>query len=127
LIWRKPVGPDHPAGDWVFPQVVAEILDTEQGGATASPVVSTSGFLRRPMGNQTMNARDVMGAVAPGDGETAERARALLRQAGENGMHPWRLRGRELLPVVQGGMGVGVSAGGLAGAVASLGGVGTVS
>ena len=29
-----------------------------------------------------MNARDVMGAVAPGDGETAERARALLRQAG---------------------------------------------
>lgn len=74
-----------------------------------------------------MNARDVMGAVAPGDGETAERARALLRQAGENGMRPWRLKGRELLPLVQGGMGVGVSAGGLAGAVAALGGVGTVS
>ncbi|MDZ7910034.1 MAG: nitronate monooxygenase family protein [Gemmobacter sp.] len=74
-----------------------------------------------------MNARDVMGAVAPGDGETATRAEALMRQANEGGMHTWRLKGRELLPVVQGGMGVGVSAGGLAGAVASLGGVGTVS
>ena len=40
---------------------------------------------------------------------------------------PWRLRGRELLPVVQGGMGVGVSAHRLAGAVASLGAMGTIS
>ncbi|MET4576145.1 NAD(P)H-dependent flavin oxidoreductase [Ottowia thiooxydans] len=38
-----------------------------------------------------------------------------------------QLKGRSLLPVVQGGMGVGVSAGGLAGAVARLGGVGTIS
>ncbi len=39
----------------------------------------------------------------------------------------WRLRGRELLPVVQGGMGVGVSAHRLAGSVAALGALGTVS
>jgi nitronate monooxygenase len=37
------------------------------------------------------------------------------------------IRGRRLLPVVQGGMGVGVSAHRLAGAVAALGGVGTIS
>lgn len=39
----------------------------------------------------------------------------------------WRLRGRTLLPVVQGGMGVGVSAHRLAGSVAALGAVGTIS
>ena len=38
-----------------------------------------------------------------------------------------RLAGRELLPIVQGGMGVGVSAHRLAGSVARLGAVGTVS
>ncbi|MDP5239028.1 nitronate monooxygenase family protein [Uliginosibacterium sp. 31-16] len=37
------------------------------------------------------------------------------------------LRGKSLLPVVQGGMGVGVSAHGLAGAVAAEGGVGTIA
>ncbi|WP_231698256.1 NAD(P)H-dependent flavin oxidoreductase [Ottowia caeni] len=37
------------------------------------------------------------------------------------------LKGRPLLPVVQGGMGVGVSAGGLAGSVARMGGMGTIS
>jgi nitronate monooxygenase len=40
---------------------------------------------------------------------------------------PWRLRGRPLLPVVQGGMGVGVSAHRLAGSVARLGAMGTIS
>jgi len=40
---------------------------------------------------------------------------------------PLRIRGRTLLPIVQGGMGVGVSAHRLAGAVARLGAVGTVS
>ena len=74
-----------------------------------------------------MNARDEMGALAPVDGAAAARAGTLMRLANEGGMRAWRLNGRELLPVVQGGMGVGVSAGGLAGAVASLGGVGTVS
>ena len=38
-----------------------------------------------------------------------------------------RLKGRELLPVVQGGMGVGISAHRLAGSVAGLGAVGTLS
>ena len=51
----------------------------------------------------------------------------LHRLATASGLKTWRLAGRELLPVVQGGMGVGVSAGGLAGAVAALGGMGTVS
>lgn len=39
----------------------------------------------------------------------------------------WSLRGRPLLPVVQGGMGVGVSAHRLAGSVARLGAMGTIS
>ncbi|APV52596.1 2-nitropropane dioxygenase [Betaproteobacteria bacterium GR16-43] len=39
----------------------------------------------------------------------------------------WRLRGRALRPVVQGGMGVGVSAHRLAGHVARLGAMGTIS
>lgn len=39
----------------------------------------------------------------------------------------WQLRGRELLPVVQGGMGVGISAHRLAGTVAALGAMGTIS
>jgi nitronate monooxygenase len=40
---------------------------------------------------------------------------------------PLRLRGRDLLPLVQGGMGVGISAHQLAGAVAAKGGVGTIA
>lgn len=44
-----------------------------------------------------------------------------------SGLRPLTLAGRDLIPVVQGGMGVGVSAGGLAGAVAREGGIGTVS
>ncbi len=40
---------------------------------------------------------------------------------------PWHLRGHALLPVVQGGMGVGISAGRLAGTVASFGALGTLS
>jgi nitronate monooxygenase len=39
----------------------------------------------------------------------------------------WNLRGRALLPVVQGGMGIGVSAHRLAGSVARLGAMGTIS
>lgn len=39
----------------------------------------------------------------------------------------WKLRGRALLPVVQGGMGIGVSAHRLAGSVAKLGAMGTIS
>nr|WP_272954171.1 nitronate monooxygenase family protein [Ramlibacter lithotrophicus] len=47
--------------------------------------------------------------------------------AATSGLRPWQVGGRSLLPIVQGGMGVGVSAGGLAGTVAGLGGVGTIS
>ena len=43
------------------------------------------------------------------------------------GLRPLRIRGKTLLPIVQGGMGVGVSACGLASAVARLGGMGTLS
>ena len=51
----------------------------------------------------------------------------LQQLAHSDGLHGWKLRGRELIPVVQGGMGVGVSAGRLAGTVAGLGGMGTIS
>ncbi|MDL2339065.1 MAG: nitronate monooxygenase family protein [Pseudomonadota bacterium] len=44
-----------------------------------------------------------------------------------HGLAPLRLAGRQLLPIVQGGMGVGVSAHRLAGSVAALNGVGTIS
>jgi nitronate monooxygenase len=44
-----------------------------------------------------------------------------------SGLAPLRLAGRDVLPIVQGGMGVGVSAHRLAGNVAALGGVGTLS
>lgn len=44
-----------------------------------------------------------------------------------SGLAPWTFRGRTLAPVVQGGMGVGVSAGGLAGTVASFDALGTIS
>lgn len=52
------------------------------------------------------------------------RLAALLARSG---LAPLRLAGRTLLPLVQGGMGVGVSAHRLAGAVAAEGGVGTIS
>ncbi|WP_238587668.1 nitronate monooxygenase family protein [Caenimonas sp. SL110] len=53
---------------------------------------------------------------------------ALLEDAARSsGLAPLQIAGRSLLPVVQGGMGVGVSAGGLAGAVAALGAIGTIS
>jgi nitronate monooxygenase len=44
-----------------------------------------------------------------------------------SGLRALNLGGRTLLPVVQGGMGVGISAHRLAGSVAALGGVGTIS
>lgn len=49
------------------------------------------------------------------------------RWLADSGLRPLRLGGRTLLPIVQGGMGVGISAGGLAGTVASWGAVGTIS
>ncbi|MBX3601981.1 MAG: nitronate monooxygenase [Rubrivivax sp.] len=44
-----------------------------------------------------------------------------------SGLRPLQLGGRSLLPIVQGGMGVGVSAHRLAGSVAAMGAVGTIS
>lgn len=44
-----------------------------------------------------------------------------------SGLVPLRMGGRTLLPIVQGGMGVGVSAHRLAGSVAALGAMGTIS
>ena len=54
-------------------------------------------------------------------------AGGLLDQACRHHLKPLRLRGRALLPIVQGGMGVGISAHRLAGSVAALGAVGTIS
>ncbi len=51
----------------------------------------------------------------------------LAARARDAGLTPLRLGDRELLPVVQGGMGVGVSAHRLAGHVAAHGAVGTIS
>jgi nitronate monooxygenase len=53
-----------------------------------------------------------------------EHLRSLLELGA---LKPLRLAARELLPIVQGGMGVGVSAHRLAGSVAALGAVGTIS
>lgn len=51
----------------------------------------------------------------------------MAQRARDAGLNLWQFRGRTLLPVVQGGMGVGVSAGGLAGTVASFDALGTIS
>ena len=59
--------------------------------------------------------------------DAAAIAARLHTLCGDSGLRPWQFGGKSLLPVVQGGMGVGVSAGGLAGAVAGLGAVGTIS
>ncbi len=45
----------------------------------------------------------------------------------DSGLQALRLAGRTLLPIVQGGMGIGISGNRLAGSVAALGGVGTLS
>ena len=59
--------------------------------------------------------------------DTPESADRLMALAGEGGLKPLRLGERSLLPIVQGGMGVGVSAHRLAGSVAALGAMGTIS
>ena len=51
----------------------------------------------------------------------------LLERLASSALRPLVLGGRSLLPIVQGGMGVGVSAHRLAGSVAALGAVGTIS
>ena len=60
------------------------------------------------------------------DVDAATVAATLESLSRDSGLRPLRLGGKSLIPVVQGGMGVGISAGGLAGVVAGLGGVGTI-
>ncbi|MBX3636728.1 MAG: nitronate monooxygenase [Rubrivivax sp.] len=52
---------------------------------------------------------------------------SLLDLVSRTGLRPLQIAGRTLLPIVQGGMGVGVSAHRLAGSVAAMGAVGTIS
>lgn len=64
-------------------------------------------------------------AVSPVDPSHIDAALADKLQT--SGLHAMQLGGRRLLPIVQGGMGIGVSAHRLAGSVAAMGGVGTLS
>ena len=64
--------------------------------------------------------------VAPGTPAVAMPAASAALLAA-SGLPPLRLAGRAVLPIVQVGMGVGVSAHRLAGAVAAQGGVGTIA
>lgn len=70
------------------------------------------------------NARP-QGPLDPMNWPLVEPELAYLLSA--SGLQPLRLKGDSLLPIVQGGMGVGVSAHRLAGTVAQYGGVGTLS
>jgi len=65
--------------------------------------------------------------MPPFDMQAAINDSAQSRTASPAAAPRWRLRSRELLPIVQGGMGVGISAHRLAGAVARLDAVGTIS
>jgi nitronate monooxygenase len=58
---------------------------------------------------------------------TQEQQASLMAQLGRSSLAALQLGGRKLLPIVQGGMGVGVSAHRLAGSVAALGAMGTIS
>jgi nitronate monooxygenase len=51
----------------------------------------------------------------------------LLDHVARSGLRALQLAGRTLLPIVQGGMGVGVPAHRIAGSVAAMGAVGTIS
>ena len=84
----------------------------------------------RPPTNLMWNTMDKSSLTDPGAAagvDLAAEAATLQSLSRASGLKSWRLCGRELVPVVQGGMGIGVSAGGLAGAVAAQGAVGTLS
>ncbi len=74
-----------------------------------------------------MDKSSVIERAAKANANATEAAAMLQTLARDSGLKPWRIGGKDLIPVVQGGMGVCVSAGGLAGTVARLGGVGTLS
>ncbi len=65
--------------------------------------------------------------LATDSADSAATAGDLMKLLQAGALAPMRLGGRTLLPIVQGGMGVGVSAHRLAGSVAALGAVGTIS
>jgi nitronate monooxygenase len=66
--------------------------------------------------------------TAPLSVDTERQARELLQSLARSALKPLVLRGgHSLLPIVQGGMGVGVSAHRLAGSVAALGAMGTIA
>ena len=72
------------------------------------------------------------GSLTDRIGEAAENLQHALAEklktlAENSGLRLLHIDGKDLLPVVQGGMGVGISAGGLAGTVASMGAMGTIS
>ena len=68
-----------------------------------------------------------MSSLAPSPAAAPHIAPELAAELARSGLSALRLGGRNLLPIVQGGMGVGISAHRLAGSVAALGGVGTIS
>ena len=68
-----------------------------------------------------------MNATAPTSANPLTAPDLLLERVRTAGLNLLNLGGRSLLPIVQGGMGVGVSAHRLAGSVAALGAVGTLS
>jgi nitronate monooxygenase len=66
-------------------------------------------------------------SLQPGEPAAAAVPAPLLALLAASGLQAMSLAGRRLLPIVQGGMGIGVSAHRLAGTVAAMGGVGTLS
>lgn len=102
------------------------ILDAQQGHFAPAWIAFNGGIFTnltwKTMDKSFRNDLSVMAGVGPA--AAVATFQALSR---DSGLRPLQLGGKELIPVVQGGMGVGVSAGGLAGAVACTGGMGTVS
>jgi nitronate monooxygenase len=95
------------------------MFDAEQHEFEAPSVASSGGAQPPNLNEKTMEKSPTTDAGAM--------AAALGILAHDSGLRPLRLGGKTLVPVVQGGMGVGVSASRLAGTVAGCGGVGTIS
>lgn len=119
-------------------KMAREYLALEKRGATLEELEHvTLGGLRRAVFEGDMERGSVMagsgGRYAPRDQAPASDLRgAVHRQSGRfeghGGSMAVTIRGKALpLPILQGGMGVGISLDGLAGAVAACGGMGTLS
>jgi nitronate monooxygenase len=90
------------------------------GPPGSPPLAPDSSFHPAPTGSTACQP-------SPGADSSAAAAAALRAHLACTALRPLHLAGRELLPIVQGGMGVGVSAHRLAGSVAALGAMGTLS